>query len=161
MSFFGVVNSLYCRCAVWPECGFSDCYIELLLFEKGYPNSDDNCCQCSILGMFCCQNWATFALPMRKLIEQFESAYSVVKFATAHIAVREASPKICKVNSFVVIFSLCRNCGASMLEKFLISVRVASKLLDKGLSHCFPKRQMSCMIVLNRKLKGAKKPIRS
>ena len=59
---------------------------------------------------------------MIKLIEQVESVYSVLRYATAHIAVREALQKICKVASSVRIFSLNSNRGISMLETFLISV---------------------------------------
>ena len=48
----------------------------------------------SSLGMLCYRIVATFAFPIIKLIEQVESVYSVFKYATAHIAVREASQKI-------------------------------------------------------------------
>ena len=48
----------------------------------------------SSLGMLCCQIEATFAFPKIKLIEQVECVYSVFKYATAHIAVRETSQKI-------------------------------------------------------------------
>ena len=46
------------------------------------------------LGIFCCQLGSTFAFPIIKLIEQVESVYSVFKYATDHIFVREASQKI-------------------------------------------------------------------
>ena len=48
----------------------------------------------SSLGMLCLQIGATIAFPIKKLIEQVESVFSVFKYATAHIAVREASQKI-------------------------------------------------------------------
>ena len=52
----------------------------------------------SSLDILCCRIGATFALPIIKLIKQVESVYSVLRYAAAHIAVREASQKICKVD---------------------------------------------------------------
>ena len=83
----------------------------------------------SSFGVLCCQIGESFALSMIKLIEQVKLVYSVLRYATAHIAVGETQQKICKVDSF---FSLNRNRGISMLETFVVYVmsdfRVASKL---------------------------------